>query len=154
MHDGRFTFSPEFRKDIDVLIGSVHYLAYPPNASAEEIFETWLDNTMRLIHSGIDILGHPFRWISDRVAISDRTIREVVAEAVRNDVVLEFNSHFEIDTDSKMIDEIIAANQDKAEQYKAGKEKLLGFFVCQTMKASKRSANPQVVNKLLKHRLK
>jgi histidinol phosphatase-like PHP family hydrolase len=108
MHDGRFTFSPEFRKDIDVLIGSVHYLAYPPNASAEEIFETWLDNTMRLIHSGIDILGHPFRWISDRVAISDRTIREVVAEAVRNDVVLEFNSHFEIDTDSKMIDEIIA----------------------------------------------
>jgi len=52
-----------------------------------------------------------------------------------------------------IIDEIIAANEDKVEQYKAGKEKLFGFFVGQTMKASKGSANPQVVNKLLKERL-
>jgi aspartyl-tRNA(Asn)/glutamyl-tRNA(Gln) amidotransferase subunit B len=52
-----------------------------------------------------------------------------------------------------IIDEIIAANKDKVEQYKEGKEKLFGFFVGQTMKASKGSANPQVVNKLLKERL-
>jgi aspartyl-tRNA(Asn)/glutamyl-tRNA(Gln) amidotransferase subunit B len=52
-----------------------------------------------------------------------------------------------------MIDEILAANQDKVEQYKAGKEKLFGFFVGQTMKASKGSANPGKVNALLKERL-
>jgi len=52
-----------------------------------------------------------------------------------------------------IIDEILANNQDKVEQYRGGKEKLLGFFVGQTMKASKGSANPGKVNELLKQRL-
>ena len=52
-----------------------------------------------------------------------------------------------------IIDEILANNTDKVEQYKSGKDKLLGFFVGQTMKASKGSANPQKVNELLKRRL-
>lgn len=50
-------------------------------------------------------------------------------------------------------DAIIAANGDKVEQYKAGKEKLFGFFVGQVMKESKGSANPQVVNEILKSKL-
>ena len=53
----------------------------------------------------------------------------------------------------EIIDGILAANQDKVEQYKSGKDKLFGFFVGQTMKASKGSANPQKVNELLKQRL-
>ncbi|MAD41518.1 MAG: Asp-tRNA(Asn)/Glu-tRNA(Gln) amidotransferase GatCAB subunit B [Arcobacter sp.] len=53
----------------------------------------------------------------------------------------------------EIIDGIIAANEDKVEQYKAGKEKLFGFFVGQTMKASKGTANPAKVNELLKQRL-
>ena len=52
-----------------------------------------------------------------------------------------------------IIDEILANNQDKVEQYKGGKDKLFGFFVGQTMKASKGSANPAKVNELLKERL-
>ena len=52
-----------------------------------------------------------------------------------------------------IIDEILAVNQDKVEQYKSGKDKLFGFFVGQTMKASKGSANPGKVNELLKQRL-
>jgi len=52
-----------------------------------------------------------------------------------------------------IIDEILAANPDKVEQYKSGKDKLFGFFVGQTMKASKGSANPGKVNELLKQRL-
>ena len=52
-----------------------------------------------------------------------------------------------------IIDEILRTNQDKVEQYRAGKEKLFGFFVGQTMKASKGSANPAKVNQLLKVRL-
>ena len=49
-----------------------------------------------------------------------------------------------------MIREVIAANPKQVEQYRAGKEKLLGFFVGQVMKASKGKANPAEVNKLLK----
>jgi len=52
-----------------------------------------------------------------------------------------------------IIDEILANNQDKVEQYKSGKDKLFGFFVGQTMKASKGTANPAKVNELLKQRL-
>jgi len=52
-----------------------------------------------------------------------------------------------------IIDEILAANEEKVSEYKAGKEKLFGFFVGQTMKASKGSANPGKVNQLLKQRL-
>ena len=53
-----------------------------------------------------------------------------------------------------IIDEVLAANADKVEEYKGGKEKLFGFFVGQVMKASKGSANPGKVNQLLKERLK
>ena len=52
-----------------------------------------------------------------------------------------------------IIDEILAANQGKVEEYRSGKDKLFGFFVGQTMKASKGSANPAKVNELLKQRL-
>lgn len=52
-----------------------------------------------------------------------------------------------------IIDEIIAANPGQLEQYRAGKDKLLGFFVGQVMKATQGKANPGVVNKLLKPKL-
>ncbi len=52
-----------------------------------------------------------------------------------------------------IIDEILANNTDKVEQYKSGKDKLFGFFVGQTMKASKGLANPNKVNSLIKERL-
>ena len=49
--------------------------------------------------------------------------------------------------------EILAANADKVEQYRAGKVALFGFFVGQTMKAMGGKANPGVVNDLLKKAL-
>ncbi len=52
-----------------------------------------------------------------------------------------------------MIDEILAANPDKVEEFRGGKDKLLGFFVGQVMKASGGKANPQAVNKLLRDKL-
>ncbi|MBH5323369.1 Asp-tRNA(Asn)/Glu-tRNA(Gln) amidotransferase subunit GatB [Aurantiacibacter sediminis] len=51
------------------------------------------------------------------------------------------------------IDEILANNQDKVEQYMGGKDKLFGFFVGQTMKAMQGKANPAVVNQILKDKL-
>jgi aspartyl-tRNA(Asn)/glutamyl-tRNA(Gln) amidotransferase subunit B len=45
---------------------------------------------------------------------------------------------------------ILAANADKVEQYKAGKDALFGFFVGQTMKAMAGKANPAAVNERLK----
>jgi len=53
-----------------------------------------------------------------------------------------------------IIDAIIQANPQQVEQYRAGKEKVLGFFVGQVMKQSQGKANPQQVNALLKDKLK
>jgi len=51
------------------------------------------------------------------------------------------------------IDEILATNEDKVDQYRGGKDKLFGFFVGQTMKAMKGKANPAVVNQILRDKL-
>lgn len=53
----------------------------------------------------------------------------------------------------KIIDEVIANNKDKHDEYKSGKDKLFGFFVGQVMKASGGKANPQAVNEILKKKL-
>jgi len=52
-----------------------------------------------------------------------------------------------------LVDQAIAANPDKVEEYKAGKTKLIGFFVGQVMKASQGQANPKAVNALLTEKL-
>ena len=54
----------------------------------------------------------------------------------------------------KIINEILAQDKDKVDQYKAGKEKLFGFFVGQVMKMSGGKANPQLTNEILKKLLK
>jgi aspartyl-tRNA(Asn)/glutamyl-tRNA(Gln) amidotransferase subunit B len=53
----------------------------------------------------------------------------------------------------QIIAEVIKANPAQHADYKAGKEKLFGFFVGQVMKASKGKANPELVNELLKKKL-
>ena len=52
-----------------------------------------------------------------------------------------------------MVDEIIAANADKVAEYRAGRDKLFGFFVGLAMKASKGKANPAQMNEILKRKL-
>jgi aspartyl-tRNA(Asn)/glutamyl-tRNA(Gln) amidotransferase subunit B len=54
---------------------------------------------------------------------------------------------------AKIVDEVIEANPTQLEQYRAGKDKLLGYFVGQVMKATQGKANPAEVNKLLKQKL-
>lgn len=54
----------------------------------------------------------------------------------------------------KIIDEVIAQNPKQAEDFRAGKTKLMGYFVGAVMKASKGQANPDIVNKLLIEKLK
>ncbi|MBI3092464.1 MAG: Asp-tRNA(Asn)/Glu-tRNA(Gln) amidotransferase subunit GatB [Candidatus Tectomicrobia bacterium] len=54
----------------------------------------------------------------------------------------------------RVVDEVIAANPEQLMQYRAGRTKLLGFFVGQVMKATHGKANPQLVNDLLREKLR
>ncbi len=104
-------------------------------------------------------LGSLVKAIEDGT-ISGKAAKEVLDYLMLNDeeidAVIEKLGLKQVSDDGAIlaiIDEILAANQDKVEQYKSGKDKMFGFFVGQTMKASKGTANPQLVNKLLLERL-
>ncbi|MEA2029390.1 MAG: glutamine--tRNA ligase, partial [Campylobacterota bacterium] len=53
-----------------------------------------------------------------------------------------------------LIDEVMAKNPDNVEKFRAGNNKLLGFFVGQVLKATKGKGNPKVVNELVAKKLK
>ena len=53
----------------------------------------------------------------------------------------------------KIIDEILSRNSAQREQYRSGKTQVFGFFVGETMKATKGKANPKIVNEILKNKL-
>jgi len=50
-------------------------------------------------------------------------------------------------------DSVIAANADKVAEYRAGRDKLFGFFVGAVMKAMGGKANPKIINETLKSKL-
>jgi aspartyl-tRNA(Asn)/glutamyl-tRNA(Gln) amidotransferase subunit B len=52
-----------------------------------------------------------------------------------------------------IIDDILANNIDAVEKFKAGENKLMGFFVGQVMKETKGKANPKIVNEILRKKL-
>jgi len=54
----------------------------------------------------------------------------------------------------RVIDEVIGAHVKEADEYRAGKEKLFGFFVGQVMKRTQGKANPKLVNEMLRERLR
>ncbi|ABI55521.1 Asp-tRNA(Asn)/Glu-tRNA(Gln) amidotransferase subunit GatB [Alkalilimnicola ehrlichii MLHE-1] len=106
-----------------------------------------------------EMLGRLVARIEDET-ISGRVAKEVF-EAMWNgegepDQIIEAKGLKQVtDTGAieAMIDEVLAANPKQVEQYKGGKDKLLGFFVGQVMKASRGKANPGQVNELLKEKL-
>ncbi len=53
----------------------------------------------------------------------------------------------------KAVEDVIARNPNEVERFRAGEEKLIGFFVGQVMKKTKGKANPTIVNDLLKKKL-
>lgn len=52
-----------------------------------------------------------------------------------------------------IVDQVIAANAGKADEYRGGKTGLLGFFVGQVMRQSGGNANPALVSQLVQERL-
>jgi aspartyl-tRNA(Asn)/glutamyl-tRNA(Gln) amidotransferase subunit B len=86
-----------------------------------------------------------------------KEIYEIVLKTGRAPVEIADTEGLKQQSDSGAIeaavDAVLAANADKVEQYRGGKEALYGFFVGQTMKAMQGKGNPGVVNAVLKAKL-
>jgi len=52
-----------------------------------------------------------------------------------------------------LVDKVIADNPEQVEQFRAGKDQVLGFFVGQIMKATQGKANPGQINQILRDKL-
>ena len=120
-----------------------------------------LNHGLTLINSPVDAikLAAIVKRIEDGT-ISGKAAKEVLDYLIENhsgvDEAIEIWGLKQVSDDSEIlaiIDAIMGANADKVAEYKAGKEKLFGFFVGQTMKESKGAATPAKVNELLKSRL-
>jgi aspartyl-tRNA(Asn)/glutamyl-tRNA(Gln) amidotransferase subunit B len=141
------------------------------DAAAAAQLVNWIlgDLSGALNKAGVDIADSPIApsMLAQLVArIVDDTISGKIAKQVFEamwqgeggaDEIIEARGLRQI-TDSgaieTLIDEVIAANPEQVEQFRAGKEKVLGFFVGQVMKQSRGKANPGQVNQILREKLK
>jgi aspartyl-tRNA(Asn)/glutamyl-tRNA(Gln) amidotransferase subunit B len=149
---------------------SAEYFERIANDNDPKLAANWMTSELfgRLNKEGKDIADSPVNseQFSGLLAlISDDTISGKIAKTVLDKmfetgkdaatIVQEEGLKQVTDTGAieAVCDEVIAANPDKVEQYKGGKDKLFGFFVGQVMKASGGKANPAAVNEILKSKL-
>jgi aspartyl-tRNA(Asn)/glutamyl-tRNA(Gln) amidotransferase subunit B len=161
--------------DADVLVSSRALAMYfettvQESGAQPKLAANWImgELSAALNKAGLDIIDSPVA--TTRLAqllqrIEDNTISGKIAktifEALWNnegdvDHIIEKQGLKQVtDTGAieALIDKLLAENPDNVAEYRAGKEKLFGFFVGQAMKASGGKMNPQQLNELLKKKL-
>jgi aspartyl-tRNA(Asn)/glutamyl-tRNA(Gln) amidotransferase subunit B len=73
-----------------------------------------------------------------------------VQEIIKKENLEQISNEDEL---SKIIIKIVEENPKQHNQYKSGKDKLFGFFVGQVMKETQGSADPKIVNEILRKKL-
>ena len=105
-----------------------------------------LGNLLKLIDEGI---------ISGKIAKT--VFEEMFATGEKPETIIEKKGLTQISDEEtllKIVEAVLAKNPNSVEDYHKGKNKALGFLVGQVMKETKGQANPQLVNKLLREKLK
>ena len=95
-----------------------------------------------------------------RAAINSNVAKEIFEKIFDEDIdpdkYIEENGLKQVNDEGALkatVEKVIADNPQSVADYRAGKEKAIGFLVGQTMKAMQGKANPGMVNKLLKELL-
>jgi len=161
------------RYDASVLVAEQENAAYFEAVAAGRDAKTaanWVITSLFSVlnRKGIDIVASPIApaqlgrlidligdtTISGRLA---KDVFEIMAETGDDpDTIVESRGLQQITDEGAIeaaVDAVIAANPNQAEQYRAGEQKVTGWFVGQVMKATQGKANPQQVNDILRRRL-
>jgi aspartyl-tRNA(Asn)/glutamyl-tRNA(Gln) amidotransferase subunit B len=159
--------------DAGVLVGDQETAAFYEDAARgrdAKLAANWLISELfgALNKAGLDIARSPVTaanlgGLVDLIAdntISGRIAKDVFAEMVESgrpasEIVEKKGLRQVTDTGAieGAIDQVMAQHADKVAEYRAGKEKLFGFFIGQIMKATSGKANPAMLNDLLKKKL-
>ncbi|MFN8494262.1 MAG: glutamine--tRNA ligase/YqeY domain fusion protein [Caldilineaceae bacterium] len=159
-------------EDADVLTGDLALARFFEEALAvhnsPKSIANWVNNDVLRAAKESPISALPFKGaqlgalvaLVDNNTISNAIAKEVFAEMVQKggdpQKIVEHKGLKQVtdpDALAPIIEKVIGANRDKAEQYRAGKTGLLGFFVGQVMKESGGKANPQLVQDLVRGKL-
>jgi aspartyl-tRNA(Asn)/glutamyl-tRNA(Gln) amidotransferase subunit B len=104
-------------------------------------------------------LGQLIDLIADRT-ISGRLAKDVFAEMIATSAdpaaIVEakgMRQVIDVGAIEAAIEGVLAAQADKVAEYRAGRDKLYGFFVGQVMRATQGKANPAILNELLRKKL-
>ncbi|HTK82939.1 MAG TPA: Asp-tRNA(Asn)/Glu-tRNA(Gln) amidotransferase subunit GatB [Bacteroidota bacterium] len=165
--------------DADVLTAEKGYADYyegvnnalgaPTKEKAKQVSNWVMTDVLRAVgESKVDIGDFPvsadrlaglLRLINDGT-ISNKIARDVFAEMLASsddaNAIVERKGLVQLSDETAIeavVAEILAKNSPQVEKYKAGNEKVFGFFVGEVMKATKGKANPGVVNAVLKKKL-
>ncbi|HIE59721.1 MAG TPA: Asp-tRNA(Asn)/Glu-tRNA(Gln) amidotransferase subunit GatB [Persephonella sp.] len=157
--------------DADVLVADKDRALFFEEAVKKHVkspktIANWIINELlgRLNEKSLDITESPVKpnHIAELVKLIDEgTISTKIAKEVFDEVFKTQKSPAQIVEEKglkqvsdegeirKIIEEVLANHPAEVEKYKAGNQKLMGFFVGQVMKATKGKANPKLVNKIL-----
>ena len=98
--------------------------------------------------------------LADEGAINSNVAKEIFEKIFDEDIdpdkYIEEHGLKQVNDEGALkatVEKVIADNPQSVADYRAGKEKAIGFLVGQTMKAMQGKANPGMVNKLLKELL-
>lgn len=156
--------------DADIITGSkrmadIFEETVALGAAPKKVSNWLMTETMRLLKEqmmDLDELDFSPKHLAMLIALVEKkTINQTIAKEVFEKIfaddiepesyVKEHGLGMVSDTDAlqKTVEEVIAANPQSVADYKAGKQKAIGFLVGQTMKAMKGKANPTAVNEIL-----
>ena len=156
--------------DADIITGSkrmadIFEQTVALGAAPKKVSNWLMTETMRLLKEQMmdpDELDFSPKHLAMLIALVEKkTINQTIAKEVFEKIfaddiepesyVKEHGLGMVSDTDAlqKTVEEVIAANPQSVADYKAGKQKAIGFLVGQTMKAMKGKANPTAVNEIL-----
>ncbi len=133
------------------VMGEVLRLVRDRKLDQELVIERWpvspeqLAGLIGLIDDGT-ISGKIAKAVFEDLVDSDRSAADIVEQQGLSQV----SDAGELES---VVDQVLAGQDDKIAEYRAGKQKMLGFFVGQVMKATQGKANPKMVNEILRKKL-
>jgi len=166
-----YSLNPEDASILTISLELADYFEIVAKESCDsKLASNWVigELTGRLNKEGLSIKACPVsanQYAGLLIRIKDNTISGKIAKEVFDsmwldgddaDSIINTKGLTQISDTSELealADKVIAENPAQVEQFKAGKEKLMGFFVGQIMKETQGKANPGQINQLLKKKL-
>jgi aspartyl-tRNA(Asn)/glutamyl-tRNA(Gln) amidotransferase subunit B len=138
---------PQARPVCNWILGDLQALLNAAGKGIEDspVSARYLGELLALVEAGV-VSGKMAKTVFEEMVQTGHAPRDIVARRG----LAQVSDSAALDA---VVDAVLAAAPAEVAAYRAGKTKLMGFFVGQVMRATKGQANPQVVNDLLKKRL-